>query len=146
MSRYVYMIWWSNNTPPLSRNLAVANRRLKRADPNAPELTANGEIYRWNDPSLTATDVYRILLESNANPGYVKRAVCDCEAEDRCDPSAHHRTRIQRGMNEDDERCNWLDERRWDECSYRYGHMNGLGISRRKIGRHPFRYVNRRLA
>lgn len=123
---FIYDVLWMHGASPLAKNLAVANRRLRRADHEVPLLTEDGfvesrewtgthvEVFprRWRNPILTAEDVHRILLESNANPGRVRRRECRCESWTACDAGMTECVWRRPHRSEDERRieCVWIDE------------------------------------
>lgn len=109
---YIFKVHWARGAPPFARNLRVANARLYKADGDAPPLTVNGFVFRWRNATLTAKDVYRILAESNAQPGAVIRWRCDCDDWHDCDAGLTKcgPRRAHANENKDDLRCVWVDE------------------------------------
>jgi hypothetical protein len=109
---FVYKVLWRMDIPPVRKNLATANRRLHRGDPNVPLLTEDGFVERWCDPRLTAEDVYRILLTSNANVCRVLRWECRCKDWDACDAGFTfcYPHRPCRGEDVKQSDCVWIDE------------------------------------
>lgn len=109
---FVYEVQWKRGVPPFAKNLHVANARLQRIDYDAPLLTEKGFVHRWRNPTVTARDVYRILHESNAQPGIVNRWECKCDDWGDCAVGLTEcgQHRAHRGENEEDDRCYWFDE------------------------------------
>jgi hypothetical protein len=125
---FIYDVRWFRDAPPLPKNLAVANRRLRREDHEVPLLAEDGFVEslewnafykefeivprRWRSPLLTAEDVYRILLVSNANPGRVMRWECRCESWTDCDEGLTdcRFRRPHRGEDATRNDCVWVNE------------------------------------
>lgn len=89
---FIVDVRWEADVPPLPRNLAVANRRIRREDSYAPELTERGFVdpstggpARWRFPLLGAADVFRILRDSNCRPLCVSFHECRCWDWSACD-------------------------------------------------------------
>jgi hypothetical protein len=81
---FIFSVTW-DGVSPLPRNLAIVNRRLRRLDPDAPELTeygfvdpATGGWARWREPTVGADDLFRLLRDANCRPLRVSCWECRC--------------------------------------------------------------------